>query len=32
MLYEVITQNRGIQLYSVKATLEGGMDLQGILA
>lgn len=26
-----VAQNRGIQLYSVKATLEGGMDLQGIL-
>ena len=23
-----VAQNRGIQLYSVKATLEGGMDLQ----
>lgn len=26
-----VAQNRGIQLRSVKATLEGGMDLQGIL-
>jgi uncharacterized OsmC-like protein len=26
-----IAQNRNIQLRSVKATLEGGMDLQGIL-
>ena len=26
-----VAQRRGIQLYSVKATLEGDMDLQGIL-
>jgi len=26
-----VAQNRGIQLRSVKGTLEGGMDLQGIL-
>ena len=26
-----VAQNRNIQLRSVKATLEGGMDLQGIL-
>jgi uncharacterized OsmC-like protein len=26
-----VAQNRGIQLHSVKATLEGGMDVQGIL-
>ena len=26
-----VAQNRGIQLRSVKATLEGGMDIQGIL-
>ena len=26
-----VAQNRGIQLRSVRATLEGGMDLQGIL-
>src|SRR5215470_9534732 len=26
-----VAQNRGIQLRSVKATLEAGMDLQGIL-
>jgi len=26
-----VAQHRGIQLHSVKATLEGGMDLQGIL-
>ena len=26
-----VAQNRKIQLRSVKATLEGGMDLQGIL-
>ncbi len=26
-----VAQNRGIQLRSVKATVEGGMDLQGIL-
>jgi uncharacterized OsmC-like protein len=26
-----IAQNRGIQLRSVRATLEAGMDLQGIL-
>lgn len=26
-----VAQNRGIQLKSVKSTLEGGMDLQGIL-
>lgn len=26
-----VAQNRGIQLHSVKATLEGGMDIQGIL-
>src|SRR5690606_21530915 len=26
-----VAQNRGIQLHSVKATLEAGMDLQGIL-
>jgi uncharacterized OsmC-like protein len=26
-----VAQNRGIQLRSVKATIEGGMDLQGIL-
>src|SRR4026207_1091497 len=26
-----VAQNRSIQLRSVKATLEGGMDLQGIL-
>jgi uncharacterized OsmC-like protein len=26
-----VAQNRGIQLRSVKATLEGGMDLRGIL-
>jgi uncharacterized OsmC-like protein len=26
-----VAQNRNIQLHSVKATLEGGMDLQGIL-
>jgi uncharacterized OsmC-like protein len=26
-----VAQNRGIQLNSVKSTLEGGMDLQGIL-
>jgi uncharacterized OsmC-like protein len=26
-----VAQNRGIQLYSVKATLEADMDLQGIL-
>jgi uncharacterized OsmC-like protein len=26
-----VAQNRNIQLKSVKATLEGGMDLQGIL-
>jgi uncharacterized OsmC-like protein len=26
-----IAQNRGIQLHSVKATLEAGMDIQGIL-
>ncbi|MEH6823758.1 MAG: OsmC family protein [Motiliproteus sp.] len=26
-----VAQNRGIQLHSVRATLEGGMDLQGIL-
>ena len=26
-----VAQNRGIQLHSVKATLEGDMDLQGIL-
>lgn len=26
-----VAQNRGIQLHSVKATVEAGMDLQGIL-
>lgn len=26
-----VAQNRGIQLNSIKATLEGGMDIQGIL-
>ena len=26
-----VAQNRGIQLRSVKATLEAGMDIQGIL-
>ncbi len=26
-----VAQNRGIQLRSVKATIEGGMDIQGIL-
>jgi len=26
-----VAQNRGIQLRSVKATVEGGMDIQGIL-
>jgi len=26
-----VAQNRNIQLHSVKATLEAGMDLQGIL-
>ena len=26
-----VAQNRGIQLHSVTSTLEGGMDLQGIL-
>jgi uncharacterized OsmC-like protein len=26
-----VAQNRGIQLRSVKATIEGAMDLQGIL-
>ena len=26
-----VAQNRGIQLHSIKATLEAGMDLQGIL-
>ena len=26
-----VAQNRGIQLRSVRATLEGGMDIQGIL-
>ena len=26
-----VAQNRGIQLHSVKATLEAGMDIQGIL-
>lgn len=26
-----VAQNRGIQLHSVTATLEGGMDIQGIL-
>ena len=26
-----VAQNRGIQLRSIKATLEGGMDIQGIL-
>jgi len=26
-----VAQNRGIQLRSVEATLEGGMDIQGIL-
>src|SRR5262245_22649348 len=26
-----VAQNRGIQLHSVSATLEGGMDIQGIL-
>jgi uncharacterized OsmC-like protein len=26
-----VAQNRNIQLHSVKATLEGGMDVQGIL-
>jgi uncharacterized OsmC-like protein len=26
-----VAQNRNIQLKSVKATLEGGMDIQGIL-
>ena len=26
-----VAQNRGIQLRSVSATVEGGMDLQGIL-
>jgi uncharacterized OsmC-like protein len=26
-----VAQHRGIQLHSVKATLEGGMDVQGIL-
>ena len=26
-----VAQNRDIQLHSVKATIEGGMDLQGIL-
>jgi len=26
-----VAQNRGIQLHSVTATVEGGMDLQGIL-
>ncbi len=26
-----VAQHRGIQLRSVKATVEGGMDLQGIL-
>ena len=26
-----VAQNRGIQLHSVKATLQGSMDLQGIL-
>jgi len=26
-----VAQNRGIQLHSVKATLEGGMDISGIL-
>jgi uncharacterized OsmC-like protein len=26
-----VAQNRGIQLNSVRATLEGGMDIQGIL-
>ena len=26
-----VAQNRGVQLHSVKATLEGGMDIQGIL-
>jgi uncharacterized OsmC-like protein len=26
-----VAQHRGIQLHSVKATIEGGMDLQGIL-
>ena len=26
-----VAQNRGIQLHSVKATLEAGMDMQGIL-
>jgi len=26
-----VAQNRGIQLHSVKATIEGDMDLQGIL-
>ena len=26
-----VAQHRGIQLRSVKATIEGGMDLQGIL-
>ncbi|MEH6811969.1 MAG: OsmC family protein [Motiliproteus sp.] len=26
-----VAQNRGIQLHSVRAILEGGMDLQGIL-
>ena len=26
-----VAQNRGVQLHSVTATLEGGMDIQGIL-
>ena len=26
-----VAQNRGIQLRSVQATIEGGMDIQGIL-